>query len=236
MAPVLRYAVLGEGRDEHGLSANGPDYRTLSAPALQGCLVVLVARLLTERFGQSCEALRWLPVDRSQVGRRGPPPSPREILCSENLLARFLNKVLFPIQREPPTLARADFVVLASDEQIATSVTRAVGRLTGTLRGRVVPVFFTPEMEVLFIQAKQPLEAVMGLAQCTSQPPATRDDPKECLRGWLHEYGAGRLLDARMLEDTACHLDLGSNSYLNGVEGWRQLVEGLQTFVNTTGR
>ena len=56
MCPV-RFAVIGEGPDEHGHSSRGPDLAPLSSDCLRGCLVTLVLRILAERFATPSQAL-----------------------------------------------------------------------------------------------------------------------------------------------------------------------------------
>jgi hypothetical protein len=167
-------------------------------------------------------------VDRATHGRFAPPPAPHEILTDENLLASFLTKLLEPIRRAPVTPLPADFVVLAVDGDLRERFSRAVGRLRPELRRRTVAACFEPEIEVLLVQSKEPLEDAVGRPRCTSDAPSTVGDLKESLRHWLARFGQGRTLNARTREDIAAVLDISENSYLSAVGAWASLVTAIR--------
>jgi hypothetical protein len=188
----------------------------------------LVSRILAERFATPGQALTWAAVDRAAHGRFGPPPAPYEILTDGNLLASLLTKLLQPIRRAPVTPLPADFVVLAVDGELRDRFCRAVGKLRPELRHRTVAACFEPEVEVLLIQSKEPLEDAVGRPRCTSDAPSTVGDLKESLRRWLARFGQGRILDARTREDIAAVLDISDNSYLSAVDAWVSLVTAIR--------
>ena len=225
----MRFAVLGEGTSEHGDSDRGPTGTTFPHSATKGCLVVLVERVLKERLGLPCTPVRWNLQDRATQGRPTPPPPPFEILVREHLLAAFLDKLLNPVARQPAGPAAVDFVVLSVDETHEAPFWRTVERLRGDLRKRVVPTVFEPELEVLLVQSKIPLESSFRLPSCSSTSPSIEGDLKESLRAWLRQYVPSRALTTQLRQEIAHHLDIRKGSYLDKVAGWRQLVERLET-------
>lgn len=222
--------MVGEGRSDHGVSGHGPDLAALPKGKRRGCAGVVVERVLAERLRRGCEILCWRPVDRSGPQRIQQPPSPREVVLDENLLPRFLDKLLNPVQRQPEGPKPADSVVIAVDANYAAQFRRTMARL-GTSRPdlarRTVAVVFDPEIEAILVQSKHPLEVVCELSPCSSQPPKTSPDPKLSLQDWLNSYAQGRRLDAELMEGVASQLDINANSYLDPVKGWLELVNGL---------
>ena len=158
-APV-RFAVVGEGKDEHGVSFRGPMLRPLPEDALRGGLVTLVERLLRERFGRHALPLSWLAPTKNRYSH---PPAGAELLVDENLLLRLLDSLLRPIRRSPESWPAAEFVVLSVDFEQKRAFERTVGRIPQELQDRVIPLVFEPEFEVLFTCCQEPLEAACGL-------------------------------------------------------------------------
>ena len=186
--------------------------------------MTLVERLLTERFGFRCEAVRWLPVESSAKARRGPPPSPRDILSDENLLPRFLEKLLRPVRRNSNDLVGVDLVVLTVDADLAANFSRAVNRLRLELRRRTAAVCFEPELEVLLVQSKTPLESAVGVPHCSTEAPSRTGDLKVSLRDWVTRFGRGRVLDAQFRQEVARYLDVSANSHLCSIPCWLTLT------------
>jgi hypothetical protein len=137
-----------------------------------------------------------------------------------------------PPKRWPNSPTPVDVVVLAVDHDYSQHLSRAVGRLAQDLRDRTIAVHFTPELEVLFVQSKIPLEEVVGIPVCSSQVPTHTGDLKQSLREWLNRYARGRGLDAKLRQEVAQNLEIRENSYLNAVGGWNDLVRGLETCVD----
>ena len=224
----MRFVVLGEGIDEHGRCGKGPDLMPLREGSFQGSIVTLVRRLLRERHGIHAIPLCWTPVDRRHQGRPGPPPSAGEILSDENLLPRFLEKLLCPVARNANQRAEADFVVLSCDLELEDRFLRAVARVRAELRSRVISIVFDPELEVLFVQSKRPLEAMYGLRNCSTLPPTRLGDLKQSLQAWIRSYAPNARLDGEFRERVAREL---SFEELSGVPSWQTLEESLGRIV-----
>jgi hypothetical protein len=232
MPRPTRFVVVGEGRDEHGACAKGPNLHTLREGELCGAIVTLVGRLLLERLGQHGEVLCWVPeASLSSGGRPVPPASPAETLVSEYLLPRFLGKLLNPVRLSTNELLAADFVVLCVDSELEERFLRTVSRLAPDLKDRTVPVVFQPEMEILLVQSKGPLEAAVRIPSCTSTPPSQEGDLKESLEVWLATYAPGCALNAELRQTIARHLDLSERSPLNTMAAWVSLVNGIRNAV-----
>lgn len=224
MATALRVVVVGEGPDEHGETARGPDLQPICAGWKEGALVTLVRRTLTERFNRASEPLCWATPIPSRTSRH---LSPAELLMDRNCLPMFLRKLLDPLRREPETRHPADLVILSMDGDKRTAFERALACVLSDLRDRVIPVVFEPEFEVLFTRSKHPLEKAFGLQPCSTQPPRREGDLKTSLEEWLRQNKNGRRLDCGLRQEIARHLDVSPGSELEEVRGWRVLVEGL---------
>jgi hypothetical protein len=225
MREPVRFAVIGEGRDEHGSSAQGPMLRPLPEGSLWGGLVTLVARALRERCGRVALPVGWLPPVRD---RRSQRPKAVELLADGNLLTCLLNSLLRPVRRSPGGSSAVDLVVLSVDKEKKTAFEKAFRQVPVELLDRVVPLVFEPEFEVLFTCCKKPLEDACGLPRCSTTPPDHQGDLKECLGKWLHHHAAGRQLDTRLRQDIARHLDLEAGSPLQEVLAFRELIAGLE--------
>ncbi|MBW8875263.1 MAG: hypothetical protein JF614_09900 [Acidobacteria bacterium] len=224
MREPVRFAVVGEGRDEHGASSQGPLLSPLPKNALRGGLVTLVERLLLERFGRAAVPVGWLAPVRNRWSQ---PPKAVELLADENLLARLLNELLRPAKRSPPSWPAAELVVLSVDGDRVQAFKRALSRVSRELQDRIIPLVFEPEFEVLFTCGKEPLEDACGLPRCSSVHPERQGDLKRCLERWLQRYGGGRPLDARLRQEIAMHLDVGLESPLKEVPAFRKLIASL---------
>lgn len=221
----VRFAVIGEGRDEHGESSRGPMLYPLAEGTLQGGLVTLVARILHERCGRVARPVGWLPPVRDRWSR---PANSRELLADGNLLTRLLNSLLRPVRRSPEASTAVELVVLSVDCDRKGAFEKAVKQIPEELKDRVVPLVFEPEFEVLFTCCKKPLEDACGLPRCSTKPPDRQGDLKQCLQKWLGSYADGRLLDTKLRQDIARRLDLGSGSPLQEVPTFRELVARLE--------
>ncbi len=231
-APV-RFAVVGEGRDEHGLCGAGPNLHALPQDALRGVIVTLVHRLLSEWFDRRGEAVCWLlEPSRSSGGKPIPPGGPPETLVSENRLPRLLDRLLNPIRTTGSQLLPADFVVLCVDDEHRDGFGRTISRLRPDLRQRAIPVVFEPEMEILLVQCKEPLEQAVGIPLCTSIPPCKDGDLKDCLKQWLRNHAPGHTLDAKLRQTIASYVSLDRSAALCGIRAWVQLTEGVIRAVN----
>jgi hypothetical protein len=120
-----------------------------------------------------------------------------------------------------------DLVVLSVDSDREHSFCRAIDRLPEHLKRKIVPIVFEPELEMLFVQSKGPLEAAVGIPACTSHPPEITGDPKAALRAWMGSYAGGRALDSLLRQRIAECLDVGEDSQLLSVLAWQRLVDGL---------
>lgn len=227
MSSIVRFAVLGEGPNEHGQCNDGPNLASLCDGRLRGSLVTLVERALKQLLGRQCETLCWVLPDRRYLGQLGPPPSPTAVLTHGNLLLPFLYSLLHPVRLTPEGPKSADLVVLSVDSENAGSFTKAVDGLPSELRRRTVPLVIEPELEILFIQSKGPLEKAIGIPACSSQQPSRTGKPKDCLRDWLKSYGGGQEPKTKFLQKVAWQLNVGEDSELKAVPAWTKLVKGL---------
>jgi hypothetical protein len=118
-------------------------------------------------------------------------------------------------------------VVLSVDWDRRQAFGRAMSRIPQELQDRIIPLIFEPELEVLFTRSKEPLEDACGLPRCSSGHPERQGDLKQCLGKWLQRYGGGRQLDASLRQDIAKHLDVGSESPLQEVPAFQNLIARL---------
>lgn len=226
MLNPVRFAVIGEGRDEHGISSKGPNRHPLPNGALLGGLITLVKRTLHERCGRAAIPVGWLAPPRNRYSQ---PPKPVELLADGNLLTGLLNELLRPVRRSPEAWPAVELVVLSVDKDGREErFEKAVRQIPEELRDRVVPLVFEPELEVLFTCSKEPLEDACGLPRCTTAHPERQGDLKRCLERWLHRYANGRPLDSKLRQDIAEHLDLGADSRIQEVEAFRELTMRLE--------
>lgn len=221
----VRFAVIGEGKDEHGHSRQGPLLAPLGQRALRGALVTVVERLLRERFGLSPVPVAWSPP---LVDWRGQPLASTAILVHDQALARLVDSLLRPVQRIPSGQVAAHLVVLSVDLQYKGAFESAVGRIPEELARRVIPIVFDPELEVLLASSKEPLEDACGLPRCSSSVPERRADLKESLKSWLVRHARVEVLSAEFRQRVAAHLDLKPGSYLDDVPSFRGLIAGLE--------
>jgi hypothetical protein len=152
------------------------------------------------------------------------------MLKDEGLLGLFLVQLLQPVSTLPESPAAPDFVVLASDGDHRIKFERAVDRVSQHHHPtKVLSIVFEPELEVLFLQGKEPLEDALGLPRCSSGHPAPRaPDSKSELKRWLSRFGPNATLDARLRERIASKLDLSDHSPLVALPSYRQLLADLE--------
>ncbi len=231
MRKVVRFAVIGEGRDEHGVSATGPSLHDLDSKALQGALVTIVSRLLRERFGQDPRPVRWVPP---LPGRAKRALAPGELLTNENYLHRFLEGLLRPVRLTPSSQVGVEFVVLSVDLELRDAFERSRRNLRDEVAQRTIPLVFEPELEILFVQGKEALEDAVGLPRRKSMPPGRSGDLKSSLSRWLATYAPnGDRLSADLRSRVARHLDISPTSPLEQLGPWRDLVRRLEALLSS---
>ncbi len=228
MLEPVRFAVVGEGPNEHG----GSDKMGVALAALpksaQGALVALVMRILAERYGRAGQPVCWVRPIRNRSGQR---PKAVDLLLDEYLLSRLLDNLLRPVVLLPPSRLAVEFVVLSVDgdkkERFTRIAERSIQALPQELQERVITLVFEPMLEVLFICCKEPLEDACGRQRCSSKPPERQGDFKQCLKDWLRRYGEGHDFNTKFLQKVASHLDVGPASPLQEVPAFQKLCARL---------
>ncbi len=230
MKRIVRFAVVGEGRDEHGCYARGPAFRALPSGTLQGALVTIVSRLMRERFACEPQPVAWsIP----RFSRLGPDPIPSKILSDGNHLPRFLENLFCPIRLEPDPPRPLDLVILSVDAEYKDRFTRACGALRPEIAARTVPLVFEPELEVLLVQGKEALEDAYGIPRCRTTPPGSHGDLKVRLEEWRSRYAPReRRIDAARKTSIARHLNISPGSSLEDLAVWSDLTERLRAILS----
>lgn len=226
MRRTVRFAVVGEGRDEHGFSAKGPSLRELPAGSLQGALVTLVSRLLRERFGLTPQPVAWSPPRLSHLGA---DYSPSKIVSDVNYLPRLLDNLFCPIRMEPHHPHPLDLVVLSVDSEYKHSFTRACRVLRPEIAARTISLVFEPELEVLLVQGKEALEDAYGIPRCQTKPPAREGNLKARLEEWRGQYAPKEpKLDAAAKTRIAGFLKISPGTSLEELAVWTVLTQRLE--------
>ena len=225
MKEVVRFAVVGEGRDEHGQYARGPALRELPVGSLQGALVTLVSRLMRERFGRKPQPVAWsLP----RLSRLGSDPIPSKILSDGNHLPRFLDNLFRPIPLAPDPPKPLDLVILSVDAEYRDRFTRACAVLRPEIAARTIPLVFEPELEVLLVQGKEALEDAYGIPRCQTAPPGRHGDLKARLEEWRGQFAPQeRRIDAAKKTLIAQFLEVRPGCRLEDLTVWTDLTRRL---------